>query len=69
MTIHWTTPEGLNRHEIVRLNGVPARVWKTTEGVLAYKGEQIEVVYVSGITAAGPVKATLIKGQDLIAAR
>ena len=68
MTLHWTTPEGINRHEIIRINGVATRVWKTTEGQLHYRGRVFPVVFVSGITAAGPVKATLLKGQELIAA-
>lgn len=67
MQLRWTAPEGLNRQEIVRVNGLPVRVWKVTEGSLAYKGEAFEVVYLSGISAAGPVKATLLKGHEVIA--
>lgn len=68
MTLHWTTPEGLHRHEIIRVNGTPVRIRKVTEGQLTYRGRVFDVVYVKGIAAGRPVAATLLRGTELVAA-
>lgn len=64
-----TTPDGLRKGEITRLDGdLLVRVEGTAPGALTYRGASFQVVYVQGFAADGPVRITVLGDRVLIAA-
>lgn len=64
-----TAVAGLRTDEIVTLADRVIRVDEVTEGQLTYRGVPFPVAYVSGRSAAGPVKLVVLSDKILIAAR
>jgi hypothetical protein len=63
-----TTFSGLQPREAIRLDGLTVVVSEAIKGVLTYKGHTFEVVYLSGLTATGPVRRIIPGDPDVVAA-